>query len=129
MLFAGANRKDGDGLPSSMLKKNLRLSKKDLEKFFKQRSRSFFGDFLRLRALLVISTTKWAFVVSSSITKNAVARNLTRRRMAEIAQSFDGKLKKDYHLVFFLKLISKKAPSFIELKNDMIKTLSLCGAL
>ncbi len=72
---------------------------------------------------------KWAFVVSSSIKKNAVARNLTRRRMAEAADSLRDEIKKNHHFVFFFKLTGKKPPSYQKLKSDMIKTLSLCGAL
>ena len=112
-----------------MLKKQLRLGKKELEGFFNNRSRSFPGDLLRLKVSPRDGKSKWAFVVSSSVKKNAVARNLTRRRMAETATTFQDKITKNYNLVFFFKLESKKAPSFKKIKDDMIKTLSLCGAL
>ena len=105
------------------------MGRRDIGEFFKKKSRSFYGGLLRLKALPANGETKWAFMVSSSVKKNAVARNLTRRRMAEAAGDIQGKMKKGYYLVFFFKLENKKAPSYQGLKGDMIKTLSLCGAL
>jgi len=113
----------------TMLKKSLRLGKRDLEGFFKAKSRFCPGNLLQMRFLPAAEATKWAFVVSSSVKKNAVARNLVRRRMAEIARDLGDQIKKNADLVFFLKLGEKKTPSYEKLKNDMIRILTICGFL
>ncbi|MEK7502896.1 MAG: ribonuclease P protein component [Patescibacteria group bacterium] len=114
-----------------MLKKSQRLSRKDLEKFFKGKFRSYGRGQLMLRVYWGDSgeSPRFAFVVSSLIKRNAVARNLTRRRMAEISQELSPKIKGRTDLVFSFKLTGKTAPSFKSLKSDMIELLSICGAL
>lgn len=113
-----------------MLKKPQRLKKNDIEKFFKNKFKSFkLGGILLRIAQNHEKTPRFAFMVSSSIKKNAVARNLTRRRMSEIARSIQPKISNGFDFIFSLKLSGKKAPSFASLKNDMINLLSTCGAL
>lgn len=113
-----------------MLKKSQRLKKKDIENFFKNRFKSFkLGGILLRVAKNDEKIPRFAFMVSSSIKKNAVARNLTRRRMSEIARSILPKISNGLDFVFSLKLSQKKSPSFASLKNDMINLLSICGAL
>lgn len=113
-----------------MLKKSQRLGKRDIENFFKNRFKSY-----RLRGIVLrvskneSKIPRFAFIVSSSIKRNAVARNLTRRRMAEITQELSPKINNNLDMVFSFKLSGKKSPSFISLKNDIIELLSLCGIL
>lgn len=113
-----------------MLKKSQRLGKRDIEKFFKGKFKVFKSGEILLRAKRGDEKVlKFAFIISSSIKRNAVARNLTRRRMSEIAKELAPKISGGLELVFSFKLLQKRAPSFSSLKSDMINLLSTCGAL
>ena len=106
------------------------MGKKDIEKFFEGRFRNYkFGSVLLRVARNESKMPMFAFIISSSLKRNAVARNLTRRRMSEIAVELAPKINNGLNLVFSFKLSQKKAPSFQGLKDDMINLLSLCGAL
>jgi len=113
-----------------MLKKSQRLAKKDIERFFAGRFKNYKLNNILLRVARNESgAPKFAFIVSSSIKRNAVARNLLRRRMSEISKELSPGINKGLDLVFSFKLLQKKAVPFKQLKDDMIKLLSLCGAL
>jgi|SRR3989344_394829 len=107
-----------------------KLSKKDLKEFFGKRPRVFHGNLLLLRVCPQnLGFSRTAFIISSSVKRNAPARNLTRRRISEVVRLILPEIKKGLDLVFSHKLENKKAPSFKVLKDDILKLLSLCGAL
>ena len=113
-----------------MLKKQDRLGRKDIELFFREKTGFYNGKILSLK----IKKRKdnkihWAFAISSGIKKNTVARNLTRRRMNEIARDMNGYIQYGIDIVFLIKLNTKQPPSFHVLKDDMIHILKSCGAL
>lgn len=115
-----------------MLAKRFLLTKKDIGAFFRSKTRLCAGFAIHLRFrhnANSITTTRWAFVVSSKVRKNAVARNTTRRRMAEIARHIQQNVAPGFDLVFFVSLRDKKALSTKQLYKDIIQTLQRCGAL
>lgn len=113
-----------------MLAKKFLLTKKDIGVFFRSPTRLCAGSAVRLRFRRSGHfIARWAFVVSSKVRKNAVARNTTRRRMAEIARHLQPIIARGFDLVFFASLQDKKALSTKKLRNDMIQTLQRCGAL
>ncbi len=113
-----------------MLPKQSRLNRKDLEVFFRGKTRFYKGSMLNLKIhKSANSKVQWAFVVSSDIKKNAVARNKTRRRMNDIAFKLQSSIIGGWDLVFMLRLQKKQPPSFKVLQDDMIQTLKQCGAL
>ena len=106
------------------------MKRKEIEAFFKRRFRVYRAKTIILRVSENrLNVLKVAFIVSSVVKKNAVARNKTKRRMIEIVRGLFPSIKTGYDLVFSYKLESKKAPSFESLKNDIINLLILCGAL
>lgn len=109
----------------------IKLTKRDIKDFFASRNRVFRGSILllRLRKISKDNPPRFAFIVSSAVKRNAPTKNLVRRRMSEIARVLLPKIKTGYDIVFSYKLQNKKAPSFLELKNDIINLLTLCGAL
>lgn len=113
-----------------MLPKRFRLDTKALGDFFHHKPTFYKGTVLTLRMRKNnSSTSRWAFLVSSSIKKNAASRNLAKRRMREAAKKLQVSVKSGYDLVFFLKLDKKNDPSFRALQDDMIETLKQCGLL
>ncbi len=113
-----------------MLSKQHRLDRKNLELFFRGKTSFYNGKNIILR----IGRTKnkkvrWAFIVSSSIKKNAVARNKVRRRMNEIARELHNSINNEFDLVFLIKLNTKQSISFKTIKNDIIQILKSCGVL
>lgn len=126
-----------------MLAKKFLLTKKDIKAFSRSKTRLCAGSVvcLRFRRYLTANTehrsvrygelpiTRWAFVVSSKIRKNAIARNITRRRMAEIARYLQPKIIPGLELVFFISLQDKKALSTKRLRNDIIQIFQQCGVL
>src|SRR3989344_9595611 len=104
-----------------MLPKQFRLDTKALDVFFHQKSTFYKGTVLNLRMRKNNSPhNRWAFLVSSSIKKNAASRNLTKRRMREASKKIQSSTKEGHDLVFLLKLNKKQAPSFLVLEHDMI---------
>lgn len=126
-----------------MLAKKFLLTKKDIGVFFRSPTRLCAGSVVRLRFCRGAPArtergsarsgghpiTRWAFIISSKVRKNAVARNTTRRRMAEIARHLQPIIAHGFDLVFFASLQDKKALSTKKLRNDIIQTLQRCGAL
>ena len=113
-----------------MLSKQFRHDTKSLAAFFHAKSYFVKGSVVSLKIRKNRNnTTRWAFLVSSSIKKNATTRNLTKRRMREAAKKLIPIVKKGLDIVFLLKLYSKRAPSFTTLEDDMIQTLKQWGAL
>lgn len=102
-----------------MLKKSLRLGKKDLAAIFKARTRYFKGKLITARAVFNgKKITRFAFVVSGPKHRAAALRNLARRRMSAAAEE-----KKNtppgIDVVLFLKLGGRSVPSFKEIKSDI----------
>jgi len=123
-----------------MFAKKFLLTNKDIGVFFRSKTRLCAGSVVRLRFRRRAPArteprsggcpaTRWAFVVSSKVHKNAVARNATRRRMAEIARHLQPNVMRGLELIFFTSLQNKKAPSTKQLRSDMIQTLQQCGVL
>lgn len=105
-----------------MLKKGLRLGRKDLETFFRSKSRHFRGNIVTMRARRNSkSVNRFAFVVSGVKSRGAALRNLARRRMAEAVQKMGGA---GWDIVFFVKLSERKVPSFDDLKKDVKYVIS-----
>ncbi len=105
-----------------------KLSKKEVKEFFESRPRVFYGRLLLLR-VIPQKEIKAAFIIGSAVKRNAPARNLTRRRMSEIVRTAIPDFKKNFYMTFSYRLKNKKAPSFKDLKDDIIKLLFACGAL
>ncbi len=114
-----------------MLPKQSRLDTKALASFFRERSSFYKGALVTLRVRKTKNhSNRWAFLVSSTIKKNAVARNTTKRRMREIARALTPKVTtQGLDIVFLLKINSKRPPSFRALQDDMIQTLNQWGIL
>ncbi|KKT41824.1 MAG: hypothetical protein UW30_C0004G0023 [Candidatus Giovannonibacteria bacterium GW2011_GWA2_44_13b] len=112
-----------------MLKKSLRLNRKDLEGFFKKRARFVSGSIVSARFTENnLKYSRFAFVVSFENKQKrkgrAVLRNLLRRRMSEIAGSLIKSIKPGQDIVFFIKLKNQKAPAYADLKKDILYVLS-----
>lgn len=108
----------------SMLKKSLRLKKRDIELFFKKKTQYLRGGFVYMRYTKNNTTkNRFAFVVSGP-KKSAAARNLTRRRMSEIIKEHEVKIKGGFDIILFIKLIEKKSPKYEALKKDINYVLS-----
>ncbi|MEK7559730.1 MAG: ribonuclease P protein component [Patescibacteria group bacterium] len=106
------------------------MTKQDIERFFSAKFKTYRAQNIILRiSKNRLNTLRTAFIVSSAVKKNAVARNKTRRRMNEILKFLLPNIKSGYDLVFSYKLENKKPPSFKDLKNGIIELLTLCGAL
>lgn len=114
-----------------MLPKKERLGRKDIELFFREKTKTYRGSvlLLKIKKRTTKKDVRWAFAISSAIKKNAVARNKTRRRMNEIAENLKGSIPAGLDMVFLIKLNTKQPPSFKTLKDDMIHILKSCGAL
>ena len=77
-----------------LLKINRLKKKKDIEKVFKG-GEGFKEDFLILKTLKTgLKNSRFAFVVSSKISKKATLRNKIRRRLNNLAGLKIGKIKK-----------------------------------
>ena len=108
-----------------MLKKALKLNRKELGLFYKKKSFLKKCDFITLRfARNKRAGTKFAFIVSGP-KKSAVPRNLTRRRMSEIVRVRINSFPEGLDAVFFFKMDkTKKAPKFKDLKKDINNVIS-----
>jgi ribonuclease P protein component len=111
-----------------MLKKNLRIPRKDLDAIFKKKGFFCRGTILSLKYVKNnLKHTRWAFISSLKEKRAAVYRNLARRRMNEAVQGFANKVQPGLDIVFMLKLAGKKVPSQEIIRNDMIHILDRCG--
>ena len=107
-----------------MLPKEHRLKKeKDFERVLKK-GKSKKGDFLILRVVKNnLKTIRIGVVVSRKVSKKAVLRNKTKRKLREAARANIKKIKPGYDLVFFTKKgIEKK--SFSEIKKEVEKLIA-----
>ena len=116
----------------NMLKKSLRLGRKDLDVFFKRKSVFTSGRLVNLRYINNdLKTTRFAFVVSFSGDQpqkgRAVLRNLVRRRMSEVVRLIFKKIPPGRDVVLFLKLKTRKPPKYEELKEDIFYVLHKPG--
>lgn len=103
-----------------MLKKALRLSGADLVKIFQSKTRSFRGKIVSVRVSRnEKQKNRFAFIASGPKNRGAALRNLAKRRMSEAARSFLKTIPLGRDVVFFIKLLKKKAPSFKEIKEDI----------
>lgn len=113
-----------------MLSKTYRLGKQDVSLFFKRNFRVVRGDIVLLRASEnKKGISRWAFIVSSAVTKSASTRNLVRRRMSAVADVCKDTIIPGIDVVFSLTLRERLPPSYKNLKDDMIQTLTRCGIL
>lgn len=104
------------------------MTKKEIEKFFAGRFKTYRATKTILRIQKNnLNSARIAFIVSSAVKKNAVARNKTRRRMSEITRKID--LNPGADLIFSVKLTDKRPYLFKFLKEEIEKLLKLCGAL
>ena len=107
-----------------MLPKEYRLKrKKDFEGVFKK-GKSRTGDFLILRVVKNnLKVSRIGVVVSRKVSKKAVLRNKTKRKLREAARADIKKMKPGYDLIFFTKKgIEKK--SFSEIKKEVEKLIA-----
>src|SRR3989344_79120 len=103
-----------------MLKKASRLGRADLAKVFMSKTRSFRGKIVSVRVSLNNKQkTRFAFIVPGPKKRGAALRNLARRRMSEAAKSFLKAIPAGRDIVFFIKLLERKAPSFAEIREDI----------
>ena len=113
-----------------MLKKDSRLSRKDLKDIFsakggsasggKSKTWGFRGKIISVRVFRnEKQKNRFAFIVSGPKNRGAVLRNLTKRRMSEAAKSFIKTMPAGWDVVFFIKLSERKVPSFVEIKKDI----------
>lgn len=107
-----------------MLKKDLRLNRKDLNLFFKKKTGFTAGNLVSVRFMKnSLNINRFAVVLtfSGGIPKKgrAVKRNLIRRRILEIIRLAIGKLGSGLDIVFFVKISNKSTPKFNELKEDI----------
>ena len=122
-----------------MLKKILRLSRKDLEAFFSTGGGSAFGGKKRPKfttGKLVslrfnennLKHSRFAFIVSFEDKQKrkgrAVIRNLLRRRMSEIVRNSVKNIKPGLDMVFFIKIKNQKQPKYRALTEDIQYVLS-----
>ena len=107
-----------------MFKKSLRLTKREIKLFFNSKPRYTKGGYVVLRYLKNKKPhSRFAFIVSGP-KKFAVGRNLARRRMSEAVELVYNKIPPGYDLVFFLKLVEKKVPTFKLIKEETNNVLN-----
>ena len=108
-----------------MLKKPLRLGRRDLENFFRKKSYHFRGSLITARARRSGGAlSRFAFVASGPKNRAAHLRNLARRRMAEAAWAALKNVPAGWDIVFFIKLPGRQVPSFEAIKKDIKNVLS-----
>jgi ribonuclease P protein component len=113
-----------------MLPKQERLGRKDIKILFGERTSFYKGKILSLKIKKRRDKNiRWAFSVSSTIKKNAPARNKTRRRLSESACVLGSLITQGADMFFMTKLTTKHPPSYKALKDDMIYILKSCGVL
>lgn len=107
-----------------MLPKEYRLKKKkDFEKVLKGRN-LLAKNFLILKTVKNdLKTVRIGVVVSRKVSKKAVIRNKTKRRLREAAGANIKKIKPGYDLIFFTKKGIEKE-SFSEIKKDVEKLIT-----
>ena len=104
------------------------MTKKEIERFFAGRFKTYKAEKTILRVQKNnLNFARTAFIVSSAVKKNAVARNKTRRRMGEIVRKICLNSSADF--IFSIKLTDKRSYSFKFLKEEIEKLLKLCGVL
>jgi ribonuclease P protein component len=111
-----------------MLKKELRIDRKGLNSFFKQKTGFTAGNLVSLRYIKNdLGKNRFAVVISFSGGQakkgRAVIRNLVKRRILEILRLTTFGSRYGLDMVFFVKINSKSAPKFTLLKEDIIYVL------
>ena len=97
-------------------KKNRITKKKDFERIFKKGT-SFREQFLVLKVTLSpLQASRFTFVVSRKVSKNAVVRNKIRRQLRELMRPQINEIKKRVDGVFIV-LPGLENKNFQEIKN------------
>ena len=109
----------------------MRMSRKDLERFFKRKSFGARGKTLSARVSENrIGAARFAFVVSGPKNRGAALRNLAKRRMSAAAEEFYKTAKsRPAHrsgrdIVFFMKIPDRRVPEFKIIKEDVKHVLA-----
>ncbi len=107
-----------------MLPKEYRLKrKKDFEKVLRK-GKLLAKNFLTLKTVKNnLKTIRIGVVVSRKVSKKAVLRNKTKRRLREAARANIKKIKPGYDLIFFTKKGIEKE-SFSEIKKEVEKLIA-----
>jgi len=99
-----------------LFKKNRVTKKKDFERIFKK-GITFREQFLILKiAPGLFPESRFAFIVSQKVSKNAVVRNRIRRRLRELTRSLASEIKKEVDGVF-IALSGLEDKDFQEVKS------------
>jgi len=105
----------------------IRLGRRELAVFFSGKTRAIKeGDILLRIKPNSRNLKRFAFIVSGP-KKSAAARNLTRRRLNEIIRDEIREIPPGWDMVFSVRLSTKKAFSFSELKKDAKDVLHKAG--
>lgn len=102
-----------------------KINKKLFDKVFKN-GKIFNSRFFILKSFSIKKDKKFTFVVSSSISKSAVKRNLLKRRGRHVLNSNKDKIKEGTALIFLFKKESLNS-KFEEIKKDMLFLLEKQG--
>ncbi|QQG42696.1 MAG: ribonuclease P protein component [Candidatus Giovannonibacteria bacterium] len=103
----------------------MRISRKDLERFFKQKSFGVRGETLSARVSANrIGKARFAFVVSGPKNRGAALRNLARRRMSAAVEKFLETAKTGRDIVFFMKIQDRRVPEFKIIMEDVKNVLA-----
>lgn len=101
-----------------MLPKKHRINRKLFEEVVKK-GKSFFSPYLSLKiAPTIENQSRFAFVVSSKVSKKAVERNKIKRRARSIVQKNLSKIKKQINAIIFFKKGAEKM-TFQELEKEI----------
>lgn len=105
-----------------MLNKERRLTKKEVEETIKK-GKSLQSPLLSFKYLINLKgDSRFAFVISSKISKSAVSRNLFKRRCRAIIKKNLDKIKDKGNFIFFAKkgILDR---SYRELEGDLVGLL------
>jgi len=114
-----------------MLPKTNRLKKKkDFDRVARSKRRAV-GQFLVVKACSNKQpATRVGFVVSKKVSKKAVLRNKTKRRLREAVTALLPQIRHGYDLVFFSRpqIIEKDLPAIKDEAEQLLKRLKLLNA-
>jgi len=105
-----------------MLNKNRRITK-ELFGILVKEGKNIHSDNVYLRFCKTEEVSKFSFVVSSKVFKNATDRNLFKRRGRHIVKKQDSNLKEGYLCAFFAKN-SNTNRSFVDLEKEFVFLLT-----
>ncbi|MFH0955921.1 MAG: ribonuclease P protein component [Candidatus Falkowbacteria bacterium] len=106
-----------------MLARQLRLvGDKDFKKIFKQ-GKSYYAKIFRIKVLAnELETNRYGIIISTNVSKKAVARNKLKRQFRAAIKEFDKKLARGFDLVIivFPAALNQK---YEAIKSELKKTL------